>query len=77
MGIPERESLFAVLLLSKRSINIRIRVEPSRFEDRLGVTKRYKGWFFKTGEAGFSIRSPEQIDNALELIKQAYDFAGG
>ena len=70
-----RESLFAVLLLSKRSVNVRIRVDPARFEDELGFTKRYKGWFFKTGERGFSIRSLEQLNNALELIKQAYDFA--
>jgi|GEM_PF-964527 len=73
----KHESLFAVLLIAKRSISIRIRTDPSRFEDRLGVTKRYKGWFFKTGERGFSIKKHDQLNYALELIKQAYDYAKG
>lgn len=68
-------TLFAVVLLSKRKIDVRIRVDPSRFRDRLNLTKAYKGWFFrKGGERGFSIRSPDQLDYALELVKQAYDY---
>ncbi len=73
----KRESFFAVLLIAKQSISIRIRTDPSRFDDRLGVTKRYKGWFFKTGERGFSIKKHDQLNYALELIKQAYDHAQG
>jgi len=71
------ESLFAVLLLAKRKIHIRIRVDPSKFEDRLNLTTQYKGWFFKTRgeERGFSISKPDQLNYALELIKQAYDYA--
>lgn len=73
------ESLFAVLLITKRKVNIRIRVDPSKFNDRLNLTKRYKGWFFRARgeERGFSIKSPEQLNYALQLIKQAYDYAKG
>jgi hypothetical protein len=77
---PRRyESLFAVLLLAKRKINIRIRVDPSKFEDELNLTKRYKGWFFRARgeERGFSIKTPDQLTYALKLIKQAYDYAKG
>jgi hypothetical protein len=68
-----------VLLLAKRKINIRIRVDPSKFEDELNLTKRYKGWFFRARgeERGFSIKTPDQLTYALELIKQAYDYAKG
>lgn len=77
---PRRyESLFAVLLLAKRKVHIRIRVDPSKFEDRLNLTKRYKGWFFRARgeERGFSIKSSDQVNYALELIRQAYDYAQG
>jgi hypothetical protein len=70
------KSLFAVLLLSKRKFDVRIRVEPSKFRDRLNMTKAYRGWFFRKGrEKGFSIGSPDQLDYALELVKQAHEYA--
>ena len=70
------ESLFAVLLLSKRKFDVRIRVDPSKFRDGLNLTKAYRGWFFRKGrERGFSIRSPDQLDYALELVKQAHEYA--
>jgi len=74
-----RRSLFAVLLLAKSKVNIRLRVDPGAFQDGNQVTKRYRGWFFRTGgeERGFSIQSLEQLDEASALIRQAYDFAGG
>jgi len=76
---PRRRSLFAVLLLAKRKVNVRLKVDPGTFQDRNKATKRYRGWFFRTGgeERGFSIQRPEQIEHALGLIRQAYDFAGG
>ena len=76
---PTSRSLFAVLLAKKRGLHVRIRIDPSRFEDRLNVTKQYKGWFFRIREEerGFSIKSPEELNYALELIKQAYDYAQG
>jgi hypothetical protein len=77
---PRRyQSLFAVLLLAKRKVDIRIRVDPTKFKDRLNLTKRYKGWFFKAKgeERGFSIKNPDQLNYALELIKQAYEHVEG
>lgn len=69
---------FAVVLLSKRKIDVRMRVDSSSFRDRLSMTKAYRGWFFRKGEErGFSIRSPDQLDYALELVKQAHEYARG
>lgn len=77
--ILRHRSLFAVLLITKRKVNIRLRVDPSVFEDRNQETKKYKGWFFRTRgeERGFSIKKPDQLNYALKLIKQAYDYARG
>jgi len=76
---PKPRSLFAVLLPEKRSLHVRIRIDPSKFEDRLNMTKQYKGWFFRARgeERGFSIKSPDQLNYALELIRQAYEHAQG
>lgn len=70
------ESLFAVLLITKQKVHVRIGVDQSKFEDRLNLTKRYKGWFFKAKgeERGFSISEPNQLNYAFQLIKQAYDY---
>ena len=71
------ESLFAVLMLTKKDIKVRIRTEPTKFEDPKGWTKVYKGWFFKRGqEREFKMTSEEQIPYAMELIKQSYDISG-
>lgn len=69
------ESLFAVLIITKRKVHIRIRVDPSKFKDRLGLTRAYKGWFFRGRgeERGFSIKDPNQLNYALELMKQAHE----
>ena len=71
------ESLFAVLTITKRTVHIRIGVDPSKFIDRNNVTKPYKRWFFKTREQerDFSINKPEQLDYTLELLQQAHSFA--
>jgi len=50
---PRHQSLFAVLLLAKRSISIRIRTDSGKFEDKLGITKRYKGWYLIKKNARF------------------------
>ena len=71
-------SLFAVLLITKKKVNVRIRVDPKRFYDTENVTKKMKGWPFKKEgqeERSFSITKPEELDYALELIGQAYNFA--
>ena len=67
---------FAVLLLRKRSVDVRIRVDEGRFGDELGVTKRYRLFFFRRGERGFEVKGSEELDDAVKLIKQAYTYAG-
>lgn len=66
---------FAVLLLRKRSVDVRIRVDESRFRDDLRVTKKYKPFFFRGGERGFKVKGSEELNNAVKLIKQAYTYA--
>ncbi|MHA1632780.1 MAG: hypothetical protein ACTSXC_08260 [Candidatus Freyarchaeota archaeon] len=69
------ERPFAVLLLRKRSVDVRIRVDEGRFKDELGVTKRYRPFFFRRGERGFKVKGSEELDSAVKLIKQAYNHA--
>lgn len=68
------DSLFAVLLTTKGKLHVRIGVDPDRFRDERKVTKAYKGRFFKKKgeEREFIIDRPEQLDYAIELIKQCY-----
>jgi len=71
------QSLFAVLMIKKKKVSIRIKADPAKFEDKLKWTKKYKGWFFarKYEEREFSISTPEQLDYAIELIKQSYNIS--
>jgi predicted DNA-binding protein (MmcQ/YjbR family) len=71
------DSLFAVLMVKKKKVSIRIKVDPMKFEDERKWTKKYKGWFFarKHEEREFSVSTPEQIDYAVKLIKQSYDIS--
>jgi len=66
-----------VLMLTKRKVKVRIKVDPTKFEDKQKWTKPYKGWFFprKWQEREFSITSAEQFDYALQLIKESYDIS--
>jgi predicted transport protein len=71
-------SLFAVLLLTKKAVKVRIKTDPSTFKDEKGWTKTMKGWFFprKLQEREFTIREEKQIPYALELITQSYNISG-
>ena len=71
------DSLFTVLMLTKKTVSIRVKAEPSTFKDERGWTKPYKGWFFarKWQEREFQLTSPEQLPYALQLIKQSYDIS--
>ncbi len=71
-------SLFAVLLLTKKAVKVRIKTEPSTFKDVKGWTKTMKGWFFprKLQEREFTITEEQQIPYALELITQSYNISG-
>jgi len=72
----DMNSLFTVLMLTKKAIKVRIRTDPKTFKDPKKWTKAYKGWFFKRGEEReFSISAPEQLDYAIELIKQSYNIS--
>jgi predicted transport protein len=67
-------SLFAVLMLTKKAVKVRIKAEPNTFRDEKGWTKLMKGWFFprKLQEREFTITEEQQIPYALELITQSY-----
>jgi predicted transport protein len=71
------DSLFAVLMLTRKSVKVRIKVDPSKFKDERNWTKQYKGWFFarKWQEREFSLTSPDQLPYALQLIKQSHDIS--
>jgi predicted transport protein len=71
------KSLFAVLMIKKKKVSIRIKSDPATFRDAQGWTKKYKGWFFarKYEEREFSISTSEQIDYAIDLIKQSYNIS--
>ena len=73
------ESLFAVLMINKRVVSVRIKADPAKFKDAQKWTKKYKGWFFgrKHEEREFSVSTTEQMDYAMELIRQSYDISRG
>ena len=78
-GKPSTKSIFAAFLLTKKALNVRIRTDPNTFRDPRKLTgdRVYKGWFFKQGqEREFKIIEKDQIDYAMELIKQSYDISG-
>ena len=70
-------SLFAVLMLSKKAVTVRIKAERSTFKDERSWTKPMKGWFFprKLQEREFTITEEQQIPYALELITQSYNIS--
>ena len=79
-GEPHSKSRFAVLLLTKHKIRVRIRADPTTFRDPERLVKEhvYAKWFFHHGkgqEREFPITDKEQIDYALKLIKQSYELA--
>lgn len=78
-GKPSTRSIFVVFLLKKSSLKVRVRTDPKTFQDSKNWVgdKIYKGWFFKQGqEREFEVKEKEQIDYALELVKQSYQISG-
>lgn len=68
-------SRFAVILLDKKKIHVRISVDPGSFRDPETKAKDYKGWFWKEKghvEKGFEVATVNDIPYALTLIKQSY-----
>ncbi len=77
-GKPTTKSVFAAFLLTKKYLKVRIRTDPRTLRDPERVLKErvYRGWFFKTGqEREFKITEKDQMDYAIELIKQSYALA--
>jgi len=74
---PGLKSHFAVFMLRKKELVVRIAIEPQTFKDpeKLLKEKIYR-WFFGKGrgqEREFRISQSEQIDYAMKMIKQSYD----
>lgn len=70
------DSKFAVLMLGKKKIYVRICVDPKTFQDPEARAKDYKGWFYKEKanvEKGFEVASVNDIPYALTLVKQSYE----
>lgn len=60
-------------------MKVRIRTDPKTFRDDKKWTgdKIYRGWFFKQGqEREFKVTEKEQVDYAIELIRQSYEVSG-
>jgi predicted transport protein len=77
-GRPSTKSIFAVFLLTKGALKIRIRTGPATFKDPENWTrgKVYKGWFYKQGqEKEFTLTSADRIPYAMKLIRQSYELA--
>ncbi|MGB9693575.1 MAG: hypothetical protein ACPLYF_01890, partial [Fervidobacterium sp.] len=77
-GKPSTKSIFAAFLLGKHALGVRIRTDPATFRDSQKWTgdRVYKGWFFKQGqEREFKITNKEQIEYAMELIRQSHEPA--
>jgi len=72
------DSKFAVLMLGKRKIYVRICIDPAIFEDPEERAKEYKGWFYKKRgriEKGFVVRDSNDFPYAMTLIKQSHELA--
>ncbi len=79
-GNPSTKSLFVIFLLTKKTLRIRIRVNRNTFRDPkkwTGTATIFDIWFFEQGqEQEFEITNRDQIDYAMELIKQSYEVSG-
>jgi len=69
---------FAAFILRKESLLVRIRFDPNTFQDPkcMVSAKKYKYWFFDGfgEERAFRITDKTQIDDAMQLIRQSYEY---
>jgi predicted transport protein len=75
-GRPGTKTIFVGLFLTKPALKVRIRTDPAAFRD----PKRWTGdkeyhWFIKVGEKEFKLTGKDQLNYAMELIKQSYELA--
>jgi predicted transport protein len=71
-------SRFAVFMLTKNTLKVRIKTDANTFKDPRNWTgdKIYKNFFFRKGqEREFKITNKDQISYAIELIKQSYEIS--
>jgi len=70
---------FAALILTKKKIHVRVRIDPNSFSDPQHwlVDQVYKGWFMpgRGQEREFLLDSNSQLDYAMKLIAQSYALA--
>ena len=70
---------FAVLMLRKDGITIRLRANPRTLIDpQKWITEKTYKWYFNDGngeEKEIKITEKEQIDYTVELLKQSYSLA--
>jgi predicted transport protein len=72
-GQPSTKTVFLGLFLTKPALKVRIRTDPKTFKDpKKWVGDKEYHWFFKIGEKEFKITSKDQVDYAMELVKQSY-----
>jgi predicted transport protein len=72
------KTMFLTLILGKKKITASIGVDSKSFKDEKGWARDVKGWFFhRPGcqEKRFGIGSSGDLDYAIKLIKQSYDFS--
>ena len=77
-GKGGQKNRFAVLVIQKKGIVIRVRFDPVTSIDREHLLKdRVYDWFMKGNgeEREFQIDNAGQIESTLELISQSYDLA--
>jgi predicted transport protein len=70
---------FAALILTKKKIHVRVRIDPDSFSDPQHwlVDHVYKGWFMpgRGQEREFLLDSNSQLDYSMKLITQSYALA--
>jgi predicted transport protein len=76
-GQPSDKTRFVGLFLMKPALKVRVRTDPATTRDpKKWLSARTYNWLFRTAnEKEFKISSINQIDYAMELIKQSYSLA--
>lgn len=72
------KAMFLTLMIGKKKITASICVDPKLFKDKKNWVRDVKGWFFsrpRRQEKRFSIESSKDLNYAMKLIKQSYDFS--
>lgn len=74
------KTMCLALMIGKKKVTAAIGADPNTFRDERGLTREVKGWFFMKSrgqgqEKRFDIHSSKDMDYAMKLIKQSYDFS--